>query len=125
MSYTPKYPVVWTEIPVSDIETAAAFYARAMDYDLTVDTSGPNPMAMFPSSDRDACSGHLYPGKPGGGAGPTIHLSVPGTVEDAVEKWVAAGGTKVSDAIQIPPGRFAYVEDPDGNSIGLFQATGR
>ncbi|MDF0603399.1 VOC family protein [Psychromarinibacter sp. C21-152] len=121
MPYTPQFPVVWTEIPVGDFDKAVAFYRAAMDYDLTVDNSGPNPMAMIPGTDDMACSGHIYPGTPGKGAGPTIHLSVPGTVEEAVEKWVAAGGTKVSDAIAIPPGRFAYVEDPDGNSIGLFE----
>jgi predicted enzyme related to lactoylglutathione lyase len=31
------------------------------------------------------------------------------------------GGKVLSPVITIPPGRFAYATDPDGNSIGLFE----
>jgi len=121
MAYKPEHAVVWTEIPVTDMDAATAFYRAAMDFEITVDTSGPNPVGMISTEGPMGVAGHLYPGKPGKGAGPTIHLAVPGTVEDAVARWEAAGGTRVTDTIQIPPGRFAYVEDPDGNSIGLFE----
>ena len=67
--------------------------------------------------------GHLYPGKTAihPGTGPTIHLNVPDTLEAAAARVIEAGGAIVSDAIAIPPGRFQYVTDPDGNSIGLFE----
>ncbi len=124
MTYKPEHPVVWTEIPVTDMDAATEFYRKAMDYEITVDTAGPNPVGMIAASGQQGVSGHLYPGKPGKGAGPTLHLAVPGTLEEAMDKWVAAGGTRVSDPIRIPPGRFAYAEDPDGNSIGLFEPAG-
>ena len=38
-----------------------------------------------------------------------------------MERVKQAGGTVVSPIIQIPPGRFFYATDPDGNSIGLFE----
>ncbi len=120
MTYSPKHAVAWTEIPVSDLKKAVAFYNDVFDYGLKIDDSGPNPLAMLNGA---GVSGHFYPGKPAGdGSGPTIHLNVPGRLEDTTARWKKAGGTVLTDPIEIPPGRFAYALDPDGNSIGLFEA---
>lgn len=122
MPFTPANTVAWMEIPVSDIDRGIAFYSQVFDYPLTKDETGPNPMAMFPN-DPESVSGHIYPGKPAQpGTGPTIHLNVPDTLEATAERFQKAGGTIVSDPIAIPPGRFQYGTDPDGNSIGLFEA---
>ncbi len=124
MSFSPPNAVVWSEIPVTDMEKAMAFYAAVFDYDMKLDESGPNPQAMFPARDgaTKGAHGHLYPGKPApAGTGPTLHLAVPGKLEDAMARFDAAGGKVVSPPIAIPPGRFAYGLDPDGNSIGLFE----
>ena len=119
---TPENSAVWFEIPVSDMKLAKAFYDTICMTDLQVDSSGPNPMAIFPVSDmKKGTSGHLYPGKPAaGGTGSTVHLAVPAPLEEALERLKKAGGKVVSDIVSIPPGRFAYCVDPDGNSIGLF-----
>lgn len=122
MTFSPKNTVVWTEIPVTDMDAAIKFYNAALDYGLTLDTSGPNPVAMLPSNNDTGVAGHLYPGKPATGNGPTLHLAIPGKLEDSVKAWTKAGGTVISDPITIPPGRFAYATDPDGNSIGLFES---
>ncbi len=55
------------------------------------------------------------------GTGNTLHLAVPDSVEETAKRVTAAGGQVVSPVIEIPPGRFAYCHDPDGNSIALFQ----
>lgn len=55
------------------------------------------------------------------GRGPTVHLTVPDTLEAAVARVEPAGGKVLSPAIPIPVGRFVYITDPDGNSVGLFQ----
>lgn len=123
MSFNPATSVMWTEIPVSDMDKALAFYGSVFDYDLTIDNNGPNPMAVFPNKDAtgDGC-GHIYPGKGAGdGQGPTAHLAVPGKLEDAMARCDKAGGKVLSPPISIPPGRFAYALDLDGNSIGLFE----
>ena len=65
--------------------------------------------------------GHLYPGKPAADGGNTIHIALPDSLEAGIERCKAAGGEVVSPPIQIPPGRFAYAKDLDGNSIGLFE----
>ena len=121
MSFTPENFTVWAEIPVADLDRAIAFYNTVFDTALTKDESGPNPMAMFPTSAPGGVSGHLYPGKPAtDGAGPTVHFACPGKLEETLERVNGAGGKVLSEAIEIPAGRFAYCLDSEGNSIGLF-----
>ena len=117
---TSQPTVVWTEIPVTDLDAAERFYSEVFRWTLTRDETGPNPMSNF--ADTDGIHGHLYPGKPAAqGQGPTLHLAVPDGLEAAMERCTGAGGTVLSPPIEIPPGRFAYATDPDGNSIGLFE----
>jgi predicted enzyme related to lactoylglutathione lyase len=123
MTSVPHSANVWAEIPVTDLTRAMAFYADLLGQELTLETDGPNPMAMFVCDMAGGgTGGHLYPGKPAAaGTGATVHLAVPGKVEDAMARCTKAGGQVVSPIVTIPPGRFAYALDPDGNSIGLFE----
>jgi len=124
MSYTPQHFTVWAEIPVTDMERSIAFYKTATGADLTLDNSGPNPMAVFkPENPETGVAGHLYPGKPAGnGQGPTVHLAASGTIEEIAKRLQDAGAKNVSEPIAIPAGRFVYAHDPDGNSVGFFEA---
>lgn len=122
MSNQPQNAVAWSEIPVTDMKNAVAFYNAVFGYTLTIDESGPNPMAIYPDNSTMGVGGHLYPGKPSSdGQGPTIHLAIPDKIEAAIERVKEAGGAVRSPIVTIPPGRFAYIQDPDGNSIGLFE----
>ncbi|MCA8882052.1 MAG: VOC family protein [Rhodobacteraceae bacterium] len=122
MSFTPKDFTVWIEIPVRDLDKAVEYYARVTGADLIPEEIGPNRTARFPTAAKGV-AGHLYEGAPAPeGAGPTIHLMFDGPLETALERVWEAGGKVVSDPISIPDGRFAYTLDPDGNSIGLFEA---
>lgn len=120
MPDNPKNAVVWTEIPVTDLERAVRFYSRLLGHEMSIDESGPNPMSVFPS---DGVAGHLYPGTPSRGAGPTIHFAVTDGIDAAAERCRAAGGEVTSEPIPLPTGRFVYATDPDGNSIGLFEGS--
>ena len=122
MSFTPQHFTVWSEIPAADYERALAFYEMVFKTKLNRQTDGPNPWANFPTNDsKTGISGHVYPGKPAAaGAGPTIHLAVPDSVEETIARVKEAGGKVVSDIISIPEGQFAYCLDSEGNSIGLF-----
>ena len=119
-----KQPVlVWCEIPVTDLEKACVFYAKTLGYEMKIDNSGPNPIAVL-NGEAEGAAGHLYPGKPADkGTGNTVHLALaPGdTVEAANARAAAAGATTGGPVVDIPPGRFAYITDPDGTSIGLFE----
>lgn len=119
-AFKPKNAAVWFEIPVTDMARAKRFYETVTDMTLQDDNSGPNPMAIFQTEDSGGVSGHLYPGKPARGQGNTVHLAVPKPLEAALERVGPSGGKVISEIISIPPGRFAYCTDPDGNSIGLF-----
>ena len=113
--------MAWGEIPVSDMEKAVAFYNHVFGYEMTIDHSGPNPMANLGSLENVA-GAHLYPGKPAADGGNTIHLGIEDKLEEGLERVKEAGGEVVSPPIAIPAGRFAYAKDLDGNSIGLFEA---
>ncbi len=124
MGFSPPNAVVWSEIPVRDMKKAMAFYEAVFDYDMQLDESGPKPTADFPDRNSAAkgANGHLYPGKPAAaGSGPTLHMAVPGALEDAMARCEKAGGSILGPIITIPPGRFVYALDPDGNSLGLFE----
>lgn len=111
---------VWNEIPVANLDRAVSFYNKVFGYEMTIDKSGPNPMAVL-GSQMEVSGGHLYPGKPSGD-GPTVHLALPDSLEDGARRCTEAGGEVLGDPIQIPSGRFVYARDTEGNSIGLFEA---
>ncbi len=120
MSDTPRNLVCWTEIPVSDLDAARAFYAHVLKVELKITDGGPNPIVDLPTGPTGTgVSGHLYPGKPSGD-GPTIHFVAPDSLDAVRARVVSGGGTVVSPDITIPPGTFFYAQDPDGNSIGFF-----
>ena len=124
MSFAPDNALVWTEIPVLDLDRGVAFYSTVFDFEFNRDETGPNPIAMIKTKDETGIAGHLYPGKPATkGDGLTVHLSVPDTLEATAERFAKAGGTVISEPVAIPPGRFQYGIDPDGNSIGLFETS--
>lgn len=109
--------VVWTELPVRDVAKAAAFYDAVLGTKTTVDTSGPKPMANVGDfMEGVGCS--LFEGEPG--AATIAHFNVP-ELDAASARATAAGGKVDGEAIEIPPGRFVYVSDPDGNRLGLFE----
>lgn len=62
MAYTPKDFLVWGEVPVSDLDAAVSFYTAVTGAGLSIDTSGPNPIAMFKTEDEaTGIALHLYP----------------------------------------------------------------
>ena len=122
MSFKPEHFTVWAEIPVTDLDRAIAFYNSVFDTDMQKDESGPNPMAMFPTENGAGIAGNLYPGKPAAdGAGPTVHFAIPDTLEETSARVKSAGGKVLGEPVEIPAGKFVYCQDPDGNSLGLFQ----
>ena len=113
--------LVWSEVPVTDLDRSIAYYNAVFGWEMKIDTSGPNPIAFF-GNDMETIGGHLYPGTPATDNVPTIHIAVPDKLEAAVERAWKAGGEVLGEAIEIPFGRFIYTKDPDGNSVGLFEA---
>lgn len=113
--------VAWTEVPVSNLKAACDFYANVFGWKMEISQMGPNEVSIFNGADVGA-GGHLYEGKPG--TGTTIHLTLPGTVEEAAVRVAEAGGQVMGPIIDVPTGRFQYAADLDGNSIGLYEHRG-
>ncbi|UWQ21923.1 VOC family protein [Jannaschia sp. W003] len=121
MSSLPARPVVWVEIPVRDLDAACRFYGDVFGWSFQRDSAPTNDFATIVAAE-DAVAGHLYPGRPGAGAGATIHLHAPDGLDATADRLRAAGGTVLPiPPVDIPVGRFLYAEDPDGNSVGLFE----
>ncbi|SDZ31860.1 hypothetical protein SAMN05444004_11077 [Jannaschia faecimaris] len=120
----PQNAVVWTELPVTDLDRSRAFYGAVLKDELTIEEGAPNPIWNLPCADpKTAVAGHIYEGKPAPKeTGPTVHLAVSGGLDDAMERVRANGGDVVSGVITIPAGRFFFGHDPDGNSIGFFES---
>ncbi len=127
MSFTPNHFTVWAEIPVRDLDKGIAFYAAATGGTLDKVEMGGEAVAVFRVAERGAgVSANLFVGEPGASdRGPVIYLAAEGTLEDAMERTKAAGGRVLSDAVTIPPGRYFYAADPDGNRFGIFERAGR
>ncbi|MEL6960778.1 MAG: VOC family protein [Pseudomonadota bacterium] len=116
-----KQPIVaWTEINVTDLNAACAYYADVFEWKMEIIQMGPQNVAIFNGAD-EAAGGHLQEGTPAQGGGTVVHLTVPGTLEEAGARVAKAGGQIVSPAIDIPDGRFQYMVDPDGNTVGMFE----
>lgn len=115
-----KNTVVWTEIPVTNLDASAKFYGKILGAELTPMEMGPSKTMLFPYEDGGV-AGNLYVGKPApAGTGNTIHFSTELTPAQGMKLIEEAGGKVVSEAIELPDGKFFYFTDLDGNSIGLY-----
>ncbi|HMN85028.1 MAG TPA: VOC family protein [Bauldia sp.] len=121
MSTAPRNAAIWFEIPVPDLKRSKAFFGAVLATELKDEHEDTVPVAVFPAAGPGSVTGHLIVGKPAPlGTGPTIHLVAPKPLEDALDRVRENGGTVVGGIVTIPPGRYAYCRDPDGNTFGLF-----
>jgi catechol 2,3-dioxygenase-like lactoylglutathione lyase family enzyme len=108
-------------IPVSDVDTAKAFYTEQVGFNLDHDIRPAEGMRVVqmtpPGSPTSVVIGEGMPlGDPGSTKGPQL------VVEDidAVRATLAARGVAITDVQQLGPegapgSRFAFFSDPDGN----------
>ncbi|MCF2871010.1 VOC family protein [Octadecabacter sp. G9-8] len=119
MTFQPM--TAWIEIPVTDLDASAKFYDAVFGWtSQKITDMGPNPIVVLNGAD-EAGGGHLYPGTPAANSGSTVHLTVTDTVEATAARATKAGGQVMGPIVDIPSGRFQYMTDLDGNSIGMFE----
>ena len=115
-------PVVWFEIPTSDLDRAKKFYEAVFACELTSMGSGDMKMFQFPTKD-DAygTSGTLvkmngYKPNP---TGTLIYFSV-GDIDETLNRVIIAGGKISLPKMSIGEyGVIAHFEDSEGNKIGI------
>lgn len=122
MTELPQHSVVWSEIPVRDLDKASAFYQAATGHPLTKTEMGGQDIAILGAA-KGGVGANLVVGTPAApGSGPVLHLACAGALADIIARTEGAGGQITSPVIPIPEGQFVYAQDPDGNRIGLFEA---
>jgi predicted enzyme related to lactoylglutathione lyase len=118
---TPTNAINWFEIPVANLDRAAAFYTTVIGRPLKHEVFGGVPHAMFATAEtKTTVTGALIEDatRPRG-AGVTIYLDVAG-VQAAVERALAAGGKVIQPTTDIGPfGTIALIADLDGNVVGV------
>lgn len=117
-------PVVYFEIPVTDIDRASAFYTAVFGMPLERQVIDGYAMALFPAGEGGGATGALamgdvyVPAK----TGPIVYFGVDDI--DAVLARAKARGRKVLlEKRDIGAAGFvAEIEDSEGNRIGLSEA---
>ncbi|AGM06490.1 VOC family protein [Amycolatopsis keratiniphila] len=112
-------------VPVSDLTEARGFYLGKLGFDLLVDVSGPHgPFVMV--GPKGADTGIVLVDRPVGGLDhdTRVHFQLTTTDIDADIAELRAQGVEVDDAEEMPWGRVTSLKDPDGNALGMLEASG-
>ncbi|WP_372662528.1 VOC family protein [Hydrogenophaga sp.] len=116
----------WFEIPVSDMDRAARFYATLTGHALKREAfGGPgDEMAVFEHGD-DGVGGALMKSAQAEPAaqGTVVYLNTGPQLDAWLARVPAAGGEVVVPKTALPPGMgfFAQLLDSEGNRVGLHQ----
>jgi predicted enzyme related to lactoylglutathione lyase len=123
--------VVHFEITADDLGRAKEFYGSVFDWQLQdVDMGNGTTYTTVMTVAVDDTMMPTEPGAINGGlmrrsAGtpsPVITVGV-GSVDDALKRIEAAGGSVVTPRTEIPGmGAFAYFKDSEGNTLGLWES---
>lgn len=112
--------IVHFEIPVDDPDRASAFYREALGWEVSGFGDQPYWLVRAGGDDEPGADGALI-------ARGEIHRSpvvVAGveSLDDTLERVRRAGGEVLHGREEIPGvGWSAYVRDPEGNTIGIFE----
>ena len=122
MSHAHPHSINWFEIPVTNLDKAAALYAATLGCELKREVIFGVPHAIF-AAEGEAVSGTLIsdPARtPQRGVGTLVFLNARDGVPACLARAVAAGAKVVQPATDIGPfGTSAKIEDFDGNIVGL------
>ncbi len=118
-----QHAVSWFEIPCTDLARAQAFYEGVLNCSMRNEDMGPSQGAVFPYADGGVggclMCGPTAPQPAAGGI--LVYLDCSPSLDAALERLQAAGGSVALPRQALPPGMgfFAHVTDPDGNRVGL------
>lgn len=121
--------VVHFELPVDDIDRAKKFYGSIFGWELEDQQMGDVKYTVVRTVPVDEKQMPKEPGAINGGMmqrtkdvrSPVIAINV-SSVDDYVKKVEAAGGKVVMPKMTIGGiGFYAYVADPEGNVVGLWE----
>ena len=116
-------PVVYFEIPVTDIDRAIKFYNTVFHFDFDKENIDNNEMALFPFSDENSgisgalAKGEIYkPTKDG-----TVIYFTTKNIDETLKLATSNGGHILYPKTDNGIGLVAEFEDTEGNRIALYQ----
>ena len=116
-------PVVYFEIPVTDIDRAIKFYNTVFHFDFDKENIDNNEMALFPFSDENSgisgalAKGEIYkPTKDG-----TVIYFTTKNIDETLKLATSNGGHILYPKTDNGIGLVAEFEDSEGNRIALYQ----
>jgi len=122
MSHAHPHSINWFEIPVTNLDKAAALYAATLGCDLKREVIFGVPHAII-AAEGEAVTGTLISDparQPQRGVGTLVFLNAKDGVPACLARAIAAGAKVVQPVTDIGPfGTSAKIEDFDGNVIGL------
>lgn len=116
--------IIWADIPVIDMARASAFYAAVSGGSVMPMPGSESEVALLMSPDREGgVSADLYVGGKPSKEGATVYLNTWGDIDAALSRVEPAGGKVLQEKKFMGPmvGWVAFVEDTEGNRIGLQQ----
>jgi predicted enzyme related to lactoylglutathione lyase len=123
MSHQHPHRINWFEIPVTNLDRAAALYAATLGLKLKREVIFGVPHAIFSTEGDDGVTGTLISDPeraPRGGVGTVVFLHARDGVPACLARAVEGGARVVQPTTDIGPfGTAAQFEDLDGNIVGL------
>jgi len=116
--------IVWTDIPVKNIERASAFYSAIIGAAVMPMPGADTEVGLLTSPDRQGgVSADLYVGGTPSKQGATVYLNTWGDIDGMLARVTEAGGTVLQEKQFMGDmvGWIAFIEDTEGNRIGLQQ----
>lgn len=115
--------IVWFDIPVADMSRAIAFYeALTGDALIRLPVAEEKETAIFPG-DGDGSGGCLFaaPEDQPSHFGSRVYFDANPSIDEWLARVEPAGGRILVGKTEIGGGRgvFAYIEDSEGNRVGL------
>ncbi len=109
-------PVVHFEIGCRDIQKSQEFYSKLFDWKI----SAMGPAAMIDTAAANKVGGHMT----ALGHEPhhyTIFYVQVDDVQAYLDKAAALGAKTLVPPVTIPTGTFAWLQDPEGNTVALWK----
>lgn len=115
--------IVWCDIPVADLDRAAAFYREVLAIGVERMEFGGGAFALLEHDQGNGACLVATPGYAGRADGPLVYFNCDGRLPEAVAA-VEGGGGHVIEALHPigPHGMRAIVTDSEGNRIALHSS---
>jgi predicted enzyme related to lactoylglutathione lyase len=119
-----KSAIHWFEIPVADIDRAAAFYESLLGSKLRRETFGGMPYAVFPSEAPGIGGALAQDAQRKPGAATLVYFNTEGKLDAVLARAAAAKATTLLPKTAIgKDGFIAILVDSEGNTFGLHSET--